>query len=88
MAQAVLTSQFFQALSVAAPFAITFIAVLAARRSFLVLLALAVVLFFLFGPLAIAGFFLGLGAAALARPLVHKEDSEKGKQGGKKKKRR
>ena len=87
LAQVLLSSGFFLALSVAAPFAITFIIVLAAKRSFFVLLALAVVLFMLFGPLALAGFFLGMGAAALARPLLQKSNEGEGKQRGKKKKR-
>ena len=78
----------YQVLSFSAAFVTAFFAVFVARRSFLVMLVLAVVLFFLFGPLALPGFFLGVGAAFLARYFAGKGKDGKGEKTREGKKRR
>jgi len=60
----------YQLFSLGASLAAAFFLALAARRSIVFLAALAGALFVLFGPLSLAGFFLGVGAAALARRLL------------------
>lgn len=69
----------FQLLSLAASFVIAAAAVLSAPRSIVFLAALAVVLFVLFGPLGLPGFFLGVGAAALLRGLGKPGAGKRGK---------
>ncbi|GEM_PF-6101314 len=56
---------FYNLFSLASGFAIALFFVWSKPRSLLLLAALAVVLFVLFGIFALPGFFLGLGAKAL-----------------------
>lgn len=56
----------YYALSLAASFVISFL-LLAKPRSLLFLIALAAVLFILFGPLALPAFFIALGLQGLLR---------------------
>ncbi len=57
---------YYQLFSLEASFITTFL-LTRVKRSFLFLAALAVVLFVLFGPLALPAFFLALGFRAIAR---------------------
>jgi hypothetical protein len=57
---------YYQLLSLEAPFIATFL-LNKSKRSFLFIAALAVVLFVLFGPLALPAFFLALGFRAVVR---------------------
>jgi len=65
-------------LSLAAGFAVALAFVWGKPRSMLLLVLLAIVLFLLFGPFAIPGFFVGLGIKALLNPSARK--SAKGRK--------
>jgi hypothetical protein len=68
---------FYEALSFAASFFITLL-VMSKPRSLLILIALAVALFVLFGVFAIAGFVMA-AAIKLATPVVKKQEHKKRK---------
>ncbi|MEM0475767.1 MAG: hypothetical protein QW343_03160 [Candidatus Norongarragalinales archaeon] len=65
-----------KSISFFAPFTATFLLCRVAKRSFVFLAALAIFCFVLFGPLALPGFFLGVGAAALEREMRREREKQ------------
>lgn len=67
---------FFEILSLVSSFVITLF-VTSYRRSIVILFSLALMLFVLFGPLALPGFFLAMGSRALFLYLLYQKQKVK-----------